>query len=116
MVIALLLTWGALLVPPAKVEPRTALAATGLLTAVFLQLGYSSTLPDTGYLTLLDKIYLLAYFLIVVVLFEVLVTASWVLGDQESPASIARARRLDLRMLYIQMGVFAGGVALLIWL
>jgi hypothetical protein len=115
MVIVLLLPWGALLVPPAKVEPRTALAATGLLTAVFLQLGYTSSLPDTSYLTLLDKLYLLTYILTVVVLFEVLVTARWVLGDKESPESIARSRRLDHRMLAIEILAFAGGVAWLLW-
>jgi|GEM_PF-392262 len=115
LVIVMLLPWGALLMPPSKVEPRTALAATGLLTAVFLQIGYATNLPDTGYLTLLDKIYLLTYVLIVTVLFEALITARWVLHDKESPESIARARRLDHRVLLLEILVFAGGVAWLIW-
>jgi hypothetical protein len=116
MVIVLVLSWGALLLAPDKVEGRTALAATGLLTAVFLQLGYSSTLPEVGYLTLLDKIYLLVYVLIVIVLFESLITARWVRGANESPESMARAKRVDHITLTGEISIFVIGVLLLMFL
>ena len=40
---------------------RLAIAATGLLTVIFLQQGYSNDLPPTAPVALMDKIYGLAF-------------------------------------------------------
>jgi hypothetical protein len=113
LVITMILTWSALLIHPEKVEPRTALPATGLLTAVLLQLGYSEQLPDIGHLMLMDKIYVLAYVLIVFVLAEAIIMARWAHHEAEK-ARVARAHRLDRVMLGLQIISFGVGVAYLI--
>jgi hypothetical protein len=113
LVISMLLTWSALLIDPEKVEPRTGLPATSLLTAVFLQLGYSQTLPDVGGPVLMDKIYVLAYVLIILVLIEATATARWA-RDGLKISGVARAYRLDRAMLVFQILAFFGGTALLI--
>ena len=58
----------ALLIRPQDLDVRTALPAGALLTAIFLQKSYSDGLPDLAYLILMDKIYLVAYALIVLTL------------------------------------------------
>lgn len=58
----------ALLIRPQDLDVRSALPAGALLTAIFLQKSYSDGLPDLGYLILMDKIYLVVYALIVLVL------------------------------------------------
>jgi hypothetical protein len=68
LVIVLCGAWIALLLNPALIEARSALPATALLTTVFLQQSYTDTLPETGSLVLLDKIYAVAYILIVATL------------------------------------------------
>lgn len=55
----------ALLIKPQEHDVRTALPAGALLTAIFLQKSYSEDLPELDYLIIMDKIYLVAYVLIV---------------------------------------------------
>ena len=113
LAITMILTWSALLIHPEKVEPRTALPATGLLTAVLLQLGYSEQLPDIGHLMLMDKIYVLSYVLIVFVLGEAIIMARWAHREAEK-SRVARAHRLDRIMLGLQIITFCAGTAFLI--
>src|SRR6185503_18955852 len=61
LVIVLLLGCSVLIVHPTYAEVRLAGPAGALLTLVFLQQAYTETLPETGGLVLLDKIYALAY-------------------------------------------------------
>ena len=68
----LLAGFAALFLSPQNIDSRTALPAGALLTAIFLQKSYSDNLPDVGYLILMDKIYLVAYALIVVTLVRVI--------------------------------------------
>jgi hypothetical protein len=114
LVIVLLLCWSALLVSPERVEVRTAIPATGLLTAVFLQLSYSSSLPDVSYLTMLDKIYVLAYILVILVLGHAIFIAHRLQASGGSETAIARARRFDYLMVASQVTVFGGFVATLL--
>jgi hypothetical protein len=65
-----------LMVNPRSIDARLALPMGALLSAIFLQRGYSETLPDLGYLVFMDKIYLLAYPLILIVLIRAIVTFS----------------------------------------
>jgi hypothetical protein len=114
LVIVVAASWGALLLKPQYVDSRIALSVTTLLTTVFLQQSYSSTLPNIGYLVLLDKVYALAYVLITISILEAIVTADWV--KDEKPESYARVVRLDRTLLAIQIVVFVGGVGLLLLL
>ena len=81
----------------------------GLLTAVFLQQSYSDALPDTGYMVLMDKIYLLAYIIISMVLLQVIRA-----GNRfEKKFPVAGIIRLERRLAAVFMGIFWLGILLL---
>jgi hypothetical protein len=61
---------------PSYVEARIGLGITALLTLVALQLTSGSSLPDVDYVMMLDKIYLLAYLFIIIILARV-AASSW---------------------------------------
>lgn len=90
------------------------MSVTALLTTVFLQQGYSSALPEVGYLVLLDKIYALAYFLIIAAIIEAIVTADLV--NNGKPEDHVRAIRIDRAFLAAQCIVLVVGVSVLILL
>ena len=73
---------------------RLAGPATALLTLVFLQQAYTSTLPEVGTLVLLDKIYVLAYVVVVGLIATTILTSHWIRGDE---ANAAKAQRLKDR-------------------
>jgi hypothetical protein len=110
--IVLAANWAALLLHPSLVDVRTALPATALLTAVFLQQSYSASLPDVGYLVLLDKIYVLAYALIIVTL--TLIIASTVRNPNPEPNGADVSTKPDLITLALQIVAFAIGTGLLL--
>lgn len=103
LVIVLCAAWVALLIKPTLIEVRTAMPATSLLTTVFLQQSYSSELPEVGHLVLLDKIYVVAYLLIVVTLVRVIVNK---LDDDSDQAQIQQVRRYDRVILGVQAVIF----------
>lgn len=72
LAIVMLISIGALLLHPDYIDTRSSLPIGGLLTAVFLQQSYNSALPDTGYMVLMDKIYLVCYLVLSLVLFQVI--------------------------------------------
>lgn len=112
LVIVLASSWGALWLNPSYVEPRIAIPITALLTIVFLQQSYSSALPESGYLVLLDKIYALAYLLVIATIMEAIVTADWVKSGK--PEDFQRVLRLDRPFLVIQCLTLISGILLLI--
>ncbi|MGV1014170.1 MAG: hypothetical protein ACOYB4_04295 [Methyloceanibacter sp.] len=61
---------------PSYVEARIGLGITALLTLVALQLTSGASLPDVDYVMMLDKIYLLAYVFIIIILARV-AASSW---------------------------------------
>jgi len=85
-------------VRPHYVEGRIGLGITALLTLVALQLTSSATLPDVGYLMMLDKIYLLAYVFIIAALARVVLTSSRG-ADEAAERSIVRADRIWVAVL-----------------
>jgi len=109
LVIVLTANWLVLLLKPEHIEVRTALPATALLTLVFLQKSYSDTLPAIGALVLMDKIYVVAYVLVIATMVQVIATAKWSRLKVEQAVVI----RMDRRSLMIQTAVFAATVALL---
>lgn len=113
LVIVLVSSWCALLLHPSYVDARTSMSSTALLTTVFLQQSYSDTLPEVGYLVLLDKIYALSYLLIIAAIIETIITAGWAnSGKQED---YERVIRLDRPFLIAQFTVLIVGVFLLIY-
>ncbi len=71
---------------------------TALLTLVALQLTSGASLPDVDYLTMIGKIYLLAYLFIILALARVVMT-SWRGADADAEASISRSDRIWVGVL-----------------
>lgn len=112
LIIVLLLGCSVLLVHPSFTEVRLAGPATALLTLVFLQQTYSSSLPDNGSLVLLDKIYALAYALVIGLICTTIVTSHWVRVDEEGNS--VRAVRLDRMAAAGLFALFLLGTAILV--
>ncbi len=87
-------------VRPRYVEGRIGLGITALLTLVALQLTSGASLPDVDYLTMLDKMFLLAYLFIIITLGRVVLT-SWQGTDKRAEAAIARGDHVWAAMLLI---------------
>jgi hypothetical protein len=112
LVIVLVSSWGAHLLTPSYVDARILMPVTALLTTVFLQQSYSSALPDVGYLVLLDKIYALAYLLVIVAILETIVTADWVSSGK--PEDAVRVVKLDRWLLVGQAITLVLGTLIII--
>lgn len=111
ILVVMLVSIGALLLHPAHIDARSSLPIGGLLTAVFLQQSYSGALPDTGYMVLMDKIYLLAFVLISFVLLQVIRSGNWLM--REKRISEERLIRRERRLAALFLGVFLLGVLVL---
>jgi hypothetical protein len=111
LLIVLLLGCSVLVVHPIYTEVRLAGPATALLSLVFLQQSYTSTLPEVGGLVLLDKIYALAYAVVVGLIATTILTSHWV---REDAAHAVRAQRLDRIVAVGLFGAFAMGTAILL--
>ena len=112
LLIVLVAAVSALLIKPQDIDVRTALPAGALLTAIFLQKSYSDGLPDVGYLILMDKIYLVAYSLIVLTLIRTIIAYKSTI-DADA-AAIASIHALDRKMLAFQLLVFLAAAATLV--
>jgi hypothetical protein len=109
LVVVMLVSIGGLLLHPSYIDTRSSLPIGGLLTAVFLQQSYSDALPDTGYMVLMDKIYLLAYMLISLVLLQMIRAGN----DQMRGKSDLQIIRRERRMAKVFVGIFAAGILIL---
>lgn len=104
----------ALMLSPADSSTRIFMPSTALLTLVFLQQSYSSSLPTVAGLVLLDWIYVVAYLL-------TLLSLGWIIKaarimDRSEGAELEKVRRLDRYLLIFNLGVFAAATATLIML
>lgn len=109
LVVVMLVSIGALALHPTHIDTRSSLPIGGLLTAVFLQQSYSGALPDTGYMVLMDKIYLLCYVLISLVLVNIIRSGNEM--EKHVPAEkIIKRERLQA-LLYLV--IFIAGVEIL---
>jgi hypothetical protein len=70
---------------------------------MFLQKSYSDTRPDLGYLVFMDKIYLLAYPLVLLVLVLVRTILGYLQLERQGQATLAVVRRDD-RILLVVLG------------
>jgi hypothetical protein len=103
--IVMLISIGALLLHPDYIDTRSSLPIGGLLTAVFLQQSYNSALPDTGYMVLMDKIYLVCYVILSLVLFQVIRAGNEQSKNVADAIIIKKERKLA--MLYLMLFVNA---------
>jgi hypothetical protein len=99
IIIVLLSALGATIIHPKYVDARIYAPVGALLTAVFLAQSTSSKLPDISYLTLIDKVYLIAYVVILTGIFHAIYTANLVKDGSEK--SVAKAKRVDKIYLVI---------------
>lgn len=106
--------WLVLLLLPSLVEVRTALPTTALLTLVFLQKSYTDILPTVGYLVMMDKIYAVAYLLVVATLLQVILTTAWRRGAGfEEGHGHDRIKFFDRISLGVQLLIFGVTVVVL---
>jgi len=104
----------ALWIRPHLLDARVALPAAALLSAIFLQKSYSDSLPDLGYLVLMDWIYLIAYPLIILTLIRVIVAYFWV--ENADAAKILKIHNTDIKLMALFLLSFVLGVGLIVWL
>lgn len=109
LLVVILVSIGALLLHPEHIDSRSSLPIGGLLTAVFLQQSYSSALPDTGYMVLMDKIYLLSYMIISLVLLQVIRAGNIMAKKKQLKSTI----RFEQRLAQVFLAIFVIGVAIL---
>ena len=102
----------ALLIRPQLLGERAALPAAALLSAIFLQKSYSDSLPDLGYLVLMDQIYLIAYPVIILTLIRVIYAYLHV--EDAKISQVRQVHRTDLQLLAIFSAIFIVGVALIV--
>jgi hypothetical protein len=112
LVIVIFMSLGALVLHPDHIDTRSSLPIGGLLTAVFLQQSYSDALPDSGYMVLMDKIYLLVYLLTAMIILHVIIAGN-VLSKQEDRERINRLDRWETWLAVCYFVVFCLGVLLL---
>jgi hypothetical protein len=108
LLIILLACWTALLLHPSQLASRAAMTGTALLTTVFMQQGYTSSLPEVNYLVLMDKIYVVVYLLIIVSLIQVVIQGS--LEKKHLLDDYRRALRIDKMSVIIQALFFIAAV------
>ncbi len=98
ILIVLLITLVVFLIDGKYFDARMGLGITTLISAVALQLTSSASLPDVGYVVLLDKIYNVSYFIIFVALLESVVAVRLVDKEQSE-----RAQRIDRTTLALSL-------------
>jgi hypothetical protein len=104
----------ALWIRPHLLDARVALPAAALLSAIFLQKSYSDSLPDLGYLVLMDWIYLIAYPLIILTLIRVILAYFQV--ENADAAKILKIHNTDIKLMAVFLVSFVLGVGLIVWL
>jgi hypothetical protein len=112
LLIVVLIALSILVVHPSMIEVRLGAPATALLALVFLQQAYTSTLPETGNLVLLDKIYVLSYGLVVALMLVTILTSHWT--REGDVGATDRAVRLDRVAEVVLFASFVIGVTILI--
>lgn len=113
LLIVMIITLSTLLIHPNRADMRVAMPTTALLTAVFLQQTYTSALPETGNLVLMDRLYVLAYLVIV----STMIGALWAVHRMESNsvnvAAIQFVDRVQLAVILVVM-TFATAAIILV--
>lgn len=99
---------------PHLLDARVALPAAALLSAIFLQKSYSDSLPDLGYLVLMDWVYLIAYPLIILTLIRVILV--YLRVENADGEKIVKIHATDIKLLVFFLVSFVVGVGLIVTL
>ncbi len=114
LTIVMFAAFGALLFFPSYVDARISLPVGSLLTAVFLQQGYTSALPDVGYMVLMDKIYLLAFALIAAVMLQLILTGNRMRLLKKDKLAMEMLKKRERMMAALYLLIYVAGVGLLV--
>ena len=102
-----------LFIHPDYIDARISLPIGGLLSCVFLQQSYSTALPDVGYMVLMDRIYLVAYVLIAIIMMRI-IRGSNLLTDRDQRENIQKIWASDRRRGYQLMFFIALAILILV--
>jgi hypothetical protein len=83
------------IIPASYVDSKVNVPITALIALVAMQFGVSSTLPEVGYLPMIDLIYLLAYAAVTAMLGSAVIGA-WRLRHEGEDAAMSLERRFTL--------------------
>ena len=111
--VVILASLGTLFLDPSFTDTRISLPIGGLLTSVFLQQSYSSALPDVGYMVLMDKIYLLRYILISLIILKVILSGNRLIQRKTDPFS-QKIKALDQRLALLFTAIYLSGILALV--
>jgi len=100
----------ALVIPVVHADAKIGLAITALLALVAMHWGVSTTLPEAGYLMMVDVFYLLAYAAVTAIL-AVTIAGVWVTRSRGEPAATTMERRM---LVAIGAAVLVGLIAVLL--
>lgn len=116
LLIVLLVCLGSMAITPLNIDGRISLAIGGLLAVVFLQQSYSDALPDVGYMVLMDKIYLLVYVAITLIMFRVVGVSNYLARktSETNAANAEKLHRMDFWLILVMLGVLFVGTLLLV--
>lgn len=109
--VIILSTFLAFLLMPEYVDARIGIVITSLLSIIALHLAEGSDLPNVGYLVLMDKVYNLAYLIILAALVETI----FVIRAKDR-GQLARARLADRIAAAGLTACYIGGLLVLLWL
>ncbi len=112
LVIIIVVSLSALFLNPTYIDTRSSLPIGGLLTAVFLQQTYNDALPDMGYMVLMDKIYLLAYLIIAMILIHIIVAGNYLTRTGTHAVAEQKLVWWERRLAVVYLLVFG----VLVWL
>ena len=83
------------IIPASYVDSKVNVPITALIALVAMQFGVSSSLPEVGYLPMIDLIYLLAYTAVTAMLASAVIGA-WRLRHEDEDAAMSLERRFTL--------------------
>lgn len=96
------MSWSIFWIPPSRFEFQIGLGATSMLTIIAFNLAIAGNLPTLGYLTILDKILVVAVTLVFLSIVEALLAGLLVLNGKESLAvRIDRISRIAFPALLV---------------
>jgi hypothetical protein len=104
-----------LFIHPDYIDARISLPIGGLLSCVFLQQSYSSALPDVGYMVLMDRIYLVSYILMALIMLRIII-ASNLLANNHQRENILKIWKQDRQRGYQLLGVILISIVVLVLL
>lgn len=111
--IVVLVAAAALLLNPSHVEARVGLSITALLTLVALQFSAMASLPDVGYLLMLDQVYLASYgFVLLVVGLLVLTTLR---EDEVQASGVKSVARGGPVTAFLAVALYAAIIGAVLW-